>query len=181
MKILFIPKPFLSTFAVCALGLAAMPAAHAASPHDIEQKTTTQLHETNLKEIGLADLAQAKSNTASVKEYSTNLKRDHEAADRSLLDLARTQKLDIKEPKPVAQSSEYKKLNDLSASEFDKEYLKTMEKGHKEALEMVTKARDELPADSVYREFLASLVPKLEHHQEVAVQLQKGEKPALAR
>jgi predicted outer membrane protein len=90
------------------------------------------LHQSNRDEIALGKLASDRAESSEVKEFATMMVRDHAAADKKLLDLAKLEKIDLELPgtlDPVraaladASRTLQNTLSTLRGSTFDTAYV----------------------------------------------------------
>ena len=91
--------------------------------------------EGNAVEVQLGQLAQQKSQSADVKQFGQKMVNDHgQMADKWFKPIAK--QLDVSEPKGPSKKDkkEIEKLQGLSGQDFDREYIATMVKDHKEDL-----------------------------------------------
>jgi putative membrane protein len=84
-----------------------------------------RLHADNLAEIQLAQMAQQKATTQSVKDYATMLLQHHTQMDQELTQLAEAQKMKLGAPKPVNDAEK----NHLAAMKSKTAELKAMAGG----------------------------------------------------
>jgi putative membrane protein len=153
------------------------PAAGTREQSEGDLKLVQTVHEANLKEIELAQLASDKAKSPQVKDYARKLVSDHKAADRQLLSYAEkkgmTSRLDQvadAPPKRDAAADMRARLMGETGAEFDHDFVATMVDEHDKAIEMVRTARDSA-TDSQLRDIFDGVLPKLEKHRKMAQQL----------
>jgi putative membrane protein len=136
----------------------------------------SRLHVTNMNEIKAGEMALQKATSPAVKQFAQTLVRDHRSADQQTMDMAKSMNRDLSQIRPAGlddsrikdQASDMARLNGLSGADFDREFMKSMQKGHEEAVDFATQARDSTQTASL-RGFLDNLLPKLRHHREMAM------------
>ena len=144
---------------------------------DGDVKLIQQVHEANLKEIEIGQLAADKAQSSSVKSYARKLVGDHKATDRQLASYAEkkglTSRLEQTAQVPPAQDASNdmrSRLRGETGREFDHDFVATMVDEHDKAIEMVRNARD-AASDPQLRELFDGMLPKLETHRKMAQQL----------
>jgi putative membrane protein len=135
-----------------------------------------KVHDSNLKEIKICQLAADKAKSARVKSYARMLVADHKAFDRKLMALARKKNLEGKlqqvaagnptPPRPEGADMHARLMGETGA-EFDQDFMATMVDEHDKAIQMVRSARD-AASDPDLRALLDGALPKLEKHRKTA-------------
>jgi putative membrane protein len=141
-----------------------------------ESQILSDIHHVNQHEIGLGRLAEGRSGNDSVLGIARRMIDDHKKADQQTMDLAKREKIKISD---ISMSEEegalQGKLGALQGAKFDRAYLKAMEDGHKKVIARLTEEEKGLENPDV-RSFVNELLPKLQHHQEMAALVLKKEK-----
>ena len=83
------------------------------------------------EEVELGHLAQARASSDAVKQFGQRMVEDHGSANKELMDLAANKAVAIDDKAPK-KNPVLDKLNKLQGQEFDREYVKTMVKDHKQ-------------------------------------------------
>ncbi|MCB2255008.1 DUF4142 domain-containing protein [Pseudomonas chlororaphis] len=123
-----------------------------------------------INEVESGKLALEKSANAEVKAFATQMVADHGKANQELLALAGT--LDIQVPDDASLTAKAKKMIlEMRDESFDKAYVDNQVVAHKETValfkkEVASSDKPELKA------FAEKTLPTLEHHLEMAQQLQ---------
>jgi putative membrane protein len=121
-----------------------------------------KLHESNQKEIAMGKMAEKNGTSKDVIKYGKMLVKDHSAADKKVVALAKKEKLTLPTP-PEA------KHDDMGAKgpAFDSKFAKDMVDDHKKDVAEATTARDNT-TDEQLKKLLTELVPTLQKHQDAA-------------
>ncbi|MGA8938849.1 MAG: DUF4142 domain-containing protein [Acidobacteriaceae bacterium] len=126
---------------IAALGCAAIGlsvAAHAAVT-DQDKAFLTNASQGNFDEINLSKLAESKATDPQVKAFAHKMVVDHTALGERMKPFAEAWGLSPVTSFDADHQAEYDKLQGLSGSEFDKEYMSVMVKDHHEAFGLFTK------------------------------------------
>jgi putative membrane protein len=125
-----------------------------------------KLHEANLKEIAMGKLAQKNGDSKDVKTFGKTLVKDHSAADKKVLALAKQEKIDLPAAKPAMDDG----MTKAKGADFDSKFAKDMLDDHKKDVEETTSARD-ATTDPKLKSLLTELVPTLQKHKDTAQKL----------
>jgi putative membrane protein len=157
----------------------------ATNQHSPEVRILSILHAKNEEETRLGRLAQDKASADDVKEYGAQLVRDHSELDAQTTRLAQAQGITLLDPhdvswmlareKGVMPSRSDSTLETLSGSEFDRAFSEKMRAGHAELITMVSAARSKV-ANADVAAFLDQIMPRLQHHQQMAQRLAATER-----
>ena len=132
----------------------------------------TNLAVANMYELQAAEIAQAKSNNAQVKELATMITSDHTSAGEKLSTTAPTAAPDVTIPTALDQRRQglIDNLNAASAEDFDKVYLEQQVAAHNEVLTLLNGFSDNTDAPalaSLARELVAPITMHRDHAQRV--------------
>jgi putative membrane protein len=132
----------------------------------------TNLAVANMYELQAAEIAQAKSNNAQVKELASMITRDHTSAGEKLSTTAPTAAPDVTIPTALDQRRQglIDNLNAASAEDFDKVYLEQQVAAHNEVLTLLNGFSDNTDAPalaSLARELVAPITMHRDHAQRV--------------
>jgi putative membrane protein len=139
----------------------------------------SQLHETDRGEMKVGRLAEKKGSTPEVRTYGKELARDHAAADRKVIGLAKEENLELSPPAGESVDLQKKANHDGAVAEmlanvkgntFDRDFLEAMQKDHAEDIAKLTDVMNSTN-DPKLKSLIAELLPKLKHHQEMAAKL----------
>jgi putative membrane protein len=132
---------------------------------DLEKdaKFLVEAAEINMEEIQLGQLAQQKSSTQHVQELGKMMENDHTKNLEDVKALAARKSIVIPEALSKDGQDDYKKLNEKTGKDFDKDYCEMMVKGHKDAIDKFEKASSDCK-DADIRSFATNTIPKLRAH-----------------
>jgi len=119
-----------------------------------------KLHESNQKEIAMGKMAEKNGKSKEVTSFGKMLVKDHTAADKKVLALAKQEKLTL--PTPAAAKEDMP-----MGAEFDAAFAKSMVDDHKKDIDEVTKARD-ATNDEKLKKLLGDMLPTLQKHEDTA-------------
>ncbi len=185
-----------TAFARCALIIAlTLPAAAwadashpkaANNPHagaketmsDADIEVLGHVHDVDLAEIEMGQLALGRSKTRAVKAYAKMIVDDHAAGDKAVRALARARGavLPTTPSSPDAIAAQQKRmetmdtLRGLSGADFDARFLAAMAEGHTGELARTTADLKDV-SDAKLRTLLQNLIPVLEKHAQQAEKL----------
>ena len=128
--------------------------------------------EINLEEINLGQLAQNNSMNADVKSLGKMMETEHTKALSDLQALAAKKQITIPTALTDDGMSASKKLMEMKASKFDKEYCDMMVNGHKDAISKFEKASTDA-TDADIRNWASSMLPALRTHLDHSLTCQK--------
>jgi len=139
----------------------------------------SEIHETDEGEMKVGKLAEKKGASADVRNFGKILARDHAAADRKVVGLAKEEGIEL--PPTAGESVDLQKkenhngavaemLANVSGNTFDRDFLEAMRKDHEKDIAKLTDAMNST-TDSKLKSLIAGLLPKLKHHEEIAQKL----------
>jgi putative membrane protein len=126
-----------------------------------------KLHESNQKEIAMGKMAQKDGKSKEVTSYGKMLVKDHSAADKKVMALAKQEKIELPTPTP-------EKADMPMGAEFDAAFAKSMVEDHKKDIDEVTKARDNT-TDEKLKKLLTDMLPTLQKHEDKAQKIVDNE------
>lgn len=140
-----------------------------------------QIHQDNLAEIQVAQLAQQNGMSNDVKKFAERLVKDHQDADKKVMKLAEKHDVTLsaadQQPDIQRMIEEHKasleKLRGLQGMEFDREFLTTQVQDHDKAIALVSEAESTYKKDPVGK-LAGDLLPHLRHHRDEASRLLKN-------
>lgn len=166
------------TFQHCAtllaLALAVSATAQDAQAGDSETPPQTELvliklHHANQMEVMAGKLALQKGRSKDVKTYGKRLVTDHSAADKKVMALAKDEKITLPKGPPMTDEM-MDQLKSAPAADFDQLFAADMLEDHKKDIAEAKAARDRT-TDGKLKALLASLIPVLEEHRDIAQRL----------
>lgn len=139
---------------------------------EADAKFLVNAAEMNLEEIRLGQLAQLKGTLTDTKDLGKMMEDAHRKSLNELTVLAKQKLITIPTTLTDNGQNSYKKLNDKSGSDFDKDYCKMTVDSHKGAVSKVEKASTD-SHDPDIRAWAASTLPSLRTHLDHAMTCQK--------
>jgi putative membrane protein len=131
----------------------------------------------NLAEVKVGQLAQEKGASPGVKEFGATLATDHQSANQSATQVAQQMNITPPDKPGLKQKAVYEKLALLSGDHFDREFIKSMVKDHKED---IAKYQQEIRQGGPAADYAKQTLPKLREHLKMAEDLERGEQVATA-
>jgi putative membrane protein len=147
-----------------------------------DDKVLRKLHRVNMEEVQAGQLAQQKGASKDVKDYGAMLVRDHQKADQDVKAVASKLNIDVDAKKMDADrqmkadadhqakhdAKEHKmdELQKLTGRDFDRAFLQMMVNGHREAIDLVKRARNDVKPE--VKDLLDKLLPDLQRHEDKA-------------
>jgi putative membrane protein len=119
--------------------------------------------EGGISEVDAGNLATTKGNSQAVKDFGAMMVKDHSAANDKLKALAATKGVDLPSSASVMQTGTKAKLDVLSGDTFDKSYIKSQVKAHRETIALFKKEIDS-GQDADAKAFATSTLPTLRAH-----------------
>jgi putative membrane protein len=148
-----------------------------------------KLHASNLAEIQMAELARDRAQSKDVKKFAEHILKDHQMADKKVMDHARTFNIDMQrgmnDPELQQMQQETQThmttLQGLNGAEFDRQYVTINLQAHEKTVAMVTEANN-MFRDRKEGKIFGEMLPKLQQHRDHAQKLMdKGMKTGAAR
>jgi putative membrane protein len=140
-------------------------AADAPSTADVLGK----LHDSNQKEIAMGKLAQKNGQSKDVTNFGKMLVKDHGAADKKVVALAKQEKIELPAPTPMKDDD----MPKGTGAEFDTSFAKSMVDDHKKDIAEATTARD-ATTDAKLKKLLTDILPTLQKHEDTAQHIVDG-------
>src|SRR5205823_4126790 len=84
-----------------------------------------------VNEVKMGELAERLASSEKVKEFASKMVKDHKAANKRLLELARAHKLAVVTDMKKDALAVYQRMSKLRKDEFDRAYMKRMVEDHK--------------------------------------------------
>lgn len=143
---------------------------HAIDADDFVEEASAK----GLAEIETSRLALEKSTSAEVRKFAQTMIDDHTKANQELSALARTKKLDIADDVELMNKAKASILKQRDGESFDEAYVNNQVVAHEKTVELFQKATHLKDAD--LKSFAQTTLPKLQHHLQMAQQLQQTQK-----
>ena len=165
----------LASFGLGACNRGGVEAAREDRPPDVsadEQDFMVKAEQANLAEIDASRFALQKTNDEEVRDYASMIQSDHGRALKDLTDLMKDK--NVQQPKNLAAADtkqEMDRMNRLTGSEFDREFVNMMVADHQKAVEMFRDAST-TAQNADLKKYVDDTLPKLGMHLEKAQRLQ---------
>lgn len=131
----------------------------------------------NNEEIAFSKLAQSKSANPEVKKFAAQLVKDHSAAQKELMAIAKKYDVEVENELTILQSAKYKLTSNKMGIDFDEVYIEDVGvQAHKRAIEKFKEAREDTQNAEI-KKYIESKLPHLEHHLQMAIKIQQKETP----
>jgi putative membrane protein len=119
--------------------------------------------EAGMGEVELGNLAQQKTPDPQLKDFAAMMVKDHSAANDKLKALAASKNVSLPSGAGMKNAAEKAKLDVLKGDTFDKSYIKSQVKAHKETIDLLNK---EIASgqDPDAKAFAQSVLPTVRSH-----------------
>jgi putative membrane protein len=144
-----------------------------AQPSARDQKFIEEASQSNLLEIKLGELAQAKAGIPEVKTLGQQMMTDHSKSNIALTALAARQNATVSVTLNEKAQSTYDALAEKQGADFDKAYTKCMVSDHKKDIRMFKKEAKK-GDDIDLKGFASATVKVLQHHKQMAKDARKA-------
>lgn len=128
--------------------------------------------EMSREEISLGELALKKGRTKHVRSLGAMMVTEHTAALAAVTALAKSKNVSLPTAQTDSGRDAFRKLTDIKAKSFDKEYADMMVNGHKSAITLFEKASND-SKDAEINAWATSSLPSLRTHLEHSLECQK--------
>jgi putative membrane protein len=151
---------------------AALALASAASVSTVDGNFAIKAAQAGMAEVKLGKLAQDNASSQAVKDFGAQMVKDHTDAGNELKGIASGKGLNLPGGPNGNQEVTYNRLSKLSGTQFDRGFANAMVQDHEAA---VTDFRREASSgkDADLKSFASKTLPTLQHHLEMAKDLQK--------
>lgn len=123
-------------------------------------------------EIKTAELVISRTSNTKVKDLAQKMKDEHSSANAELKGLALLKNFSIPDTMDSEHSKNYYELIEKKGSDFDKEYVDGLIKGHKDAIDMFEKqSTDGSEPDT--KNWASAQLPGLRHHLQMAEEVKE--------
>ncbi|MBS1565901.1 MAG: DUF4142 domain-containing protein, partial [Bacteroidetes bacterium] len=124
-------------------------------------------------EVQLGKLAQDNASSASVKKFGQQMVTDHTKAGDELAALAKTKGIALPTSLSDKCQKQFNELSSKKGTDFDKAYMDAQVSGHKDVVDMLKKESDK-GEDADIKTWAQNTLPKVQHHLDMAKQIQDG-------
>jgi putative membrane protein len=153
------------------LGCTAMMGATAARAATDQDKTfLSTASQSDFNEIRLSQLAESKASSPEVKKFAEKMVTDHTALEAKMKPFADMWGLTPASSLDAEHQAVYDKLNGLSGSDFDKQYMMAMQMDHQKALDAF-KMEESSTTDAKFKKAVAEGEKKVADHKMMADKL----------
>jgi putative membrane protein len=121
--------------------------------------------EAGIAEVELGQLAQDKAASQDVKDFGAMMVKDHAAVDDKLKSVAAAKDISLPTSASLGAMATETKLKVLSGESFDKYYIKSQLKAHREAIALFSKEATR-GQDPEAKAFASATLPTLKKHLE---------------
>ncbi|MGC4805690.1 DUF4142 domain-containing protein [Micromonospora sp. DT233] len=150
-----------------------MPAAAAqaaAQPSTQDSQYLQAVHQVNLTEVELGNLAQDKGQNQQVKDLGAQLATDHEQLDQTVQSTAQQLNVTLPDAPSTDQQAVIDRLTNLSGAEFDKAWVTAELAGHVQAIQATQTEISQGTEQSVVQ-LAQNALPVLQAHYDALVAL----------
>lgn len=182
-------KSQLVTLAIAAMASSlalAQSARDPASMGSMTEKSSTdatfikKLGEGDLAEVDAGRLATQKSQNQGVRNFGQEMVTDHSKNDSELKNLAASNGMEMPSTINKEDTAEKSRLENVSGSAFDKQYVNAQVRGHEKTVELLEHEINH-GQDPAVKDFAKKTLPVVKHHLALAKELQANLKSAGAQ
>jgi putative membrane protein len=143
----------------------------AAEPSSYDKTFMTKAADAGATEIAASKVAETKAGDEKVKSFAQTMVGDHTKVADELKQLATSKNVTLSDAPSKPHAEKIAKLDKLEGKKFDKEYAKTIGvAAHKDAVKLFSDASKKA-SDPDVKAFAAKNLPALEHHLQMATEL----------
>ena len=140
-------------------------------------KILLQIHQGNLNEIAIGQMAERKALVSEVQAYAKQLVDDHTSADQQVV--ATAKKINVHLPDTATKDGHHgsiaeHKLNSASGPDFDRFFLQQTSADHDRLIKALKQEREDASDDDI-ESLIDKILPIFEQHKELARILLKKE------
>lgn len=121
--------------------------------------------EAGMSEVEAGKVAQSKATSPDVKEFAAMMVKDHSAANAKLMKIASAKGVKLPKDEGMINKAKEKKTDMHSGEGFDKDYIQSQIKAHKDTVQLLQKEIDE-GQDPEAKAFASETLPKVQAHLE---------------
>ena len=136
-----------------------------------DRRFITNVAEDNQKEIQLAQLGAQQASSPDVKRFAQQMVEDHTKMGQELQAFASSRQIQLELDTNSARKEE--KLSKQTGADFDRDFMKQMIAEHKKVVKSF-EDRAEDSKDAELKQFAQAALPKLQHHLQMAQQLEQS-------
>jgi putative membrane protein len=140
-----------------------------------DSELARKIHAINLEEIEIGRLAATTATNKDVRSFADKLAKDHQDADKKLTDTAKKMGIDLTSDMDTDQKmklgTKVDELRKLSGIDFDRHFLIAMQKGHSEAILLLSAQAYVHPIGKDLRDYIKKSFPVLNDHRKRSLDL----------
>jgi putative membrane protein len=148
---------------VMLVALSALPVAAFAASGTPDMSFYKSLAEGGIAEVRDGKLAQQKSADPKVKDFAAMMVKDHTAANEELMALAQSKGIKLPGGPGIGADTKKAELDVLTGETFDKSYVKSQVKGHRETVDLLQKEISS-GQDAQAKAFAQKVLPTVQSH-----------------
>ncbi|MGI8566421.1 MAG: DUF4142 domain-containing protein [Pyrinomonadaceae bacterium] len=126
-----------------------------------------------MTEVEIGRLASQNGSSDAVKQFGERLVQDHTKANEELMTLAGSKGITLSKELDAKHKTMVAKMSATSGAEFDRAFIKEMQKDHKKDISMFQKQADK-GMDADLKAFAAKTLPTLREHAQMIDQMNTG-------
>ena len=127
----------------------------------------TEAADGGLAEVQLGQLAAQKASSPQVKEFAQRMVADHTQANQDLMQLAKSENLNLPTQPDSKHKSELERLSAMNGSAFDAAYMKHMVQDHEQTVAEFKK-QAQSGSDPALKSFAQKYLPIIQQHLQMA-------------
>ena len=143
--------------------LSVLPVAALAADATPDKSFYKDLAEGGIAEVRDGKLAQQKSSNQQIKDFGAMMVKDHSAANQELKALAQSKGLKLPSGPGMGADTKKAELEMLSGETFDKSYVKSQVKAHRDTVALLQKEIDS-GQDAQAKAFAQKVLPTVKSH-----------------
>ena len=148
-------------------GLILIAAPTMAAVSSADKKFATDAAQGGLAEVEMGRLALEKGTSPQVKQFGQQMVTDHTQANNELMQLSKSQNLDLPEQVNSKHKSAMERLSGMSGKDFDTAYMQHMVQDHQEDIADFQKEAQS-GSDTALKSFAQKYLPVLQQHLQMA-------------
>jgi len=162
--------------------LAAGPAATTLPRNTLDQQDTSFITEAaagGMAEVALSKMAE-KSENPEVKRFAEKMVRDHTTANTELAAIAAEAGAELPKTLDTDHQKIHEQLQSMHGKAFDQQYMRGMVEDHDQAVKLF-RQEDSSGHDPQLKQFAHKILPTIEEHQKMALDLSRRLSETAAR
>ena len=147
------------------VALSALPIVALAADATPDMSFYKSLAEGGIAEVRDGKLAQERSKDPKIQDFGAMMVKDHSAANQDLMALAQSKGIKLPSGPGMGADTKKAELDVLTGETFDKSYVKSQVKGHRETLALLQKEISS-GQDPQAKAFAQKILPTVQAHQQ---------------